>query len=85
VQDKKLPDIVGTSPGCGIVEAHDVGGLLENKRLASVEPLKEPFKEEVRKIGESLGLDHNSLYRPRSPVPVSAYAYSEQSLIGVHR
>ncbi|MFV2057924.1 MAG: glutamine-hydrolyzing GMP synthase [Thiohalomonadales bacterium] len=48
---------------------HNVGGLPENMRLTLVEPLKELFKDEVRKIGEALGLEHNMVYRHPFPGP----------------
>lgn len=48
---------------------HNVGGLPENMTLKLVEPLKELFKDEVRKIGLELGLPYEMLYRHPFPGP----------------
>lgn len=48
---------------------HNVGGLPENMRLALVEPLRELFKDEVRKIGVELGLPREMVYRHPFPGP----------------
>lgn len=48
---------------------HNVGGLPKKMRLGLVEPLKELFKDEVRKIGLELGLPYNMLYRHPFPGP----------------
>src|SRR5690606_37295308 len=42
---------------------HNVGGLKENMILKLVEPLRELFKDEVRKIGLELGLPYDMVYR----------------------
>lgn len=48
---------------------HNVGGLPERMRLKLVEPLRYMFKDEVRKIGLELGLNHEWLYRHPFPGP----------------
>jgi len=48
---------------------HNVGGLPEDMRLKLLEPLRELFKDEVRNIGEQLGLAHNMVYRHPFPGP----------------
>ena len=48
---------------------HNVGGLPEVMQLALVEPLRELFKDEVRKIGVELGLPYEMVYRHPFPGP----------------
>ena len=48
---------------------HNVGGLPAGMRLKLLEPLRELFKDEVRKIGTDLGLPHKMLYRHPFPGP----------------
>jgi GMP synthase (glutamine-hydrolysing) len=48
---------------------HNVGGLPADLRLALVEPLRELFKDEVRRIGVELGLPHEMVYRHPFPGP----------------
>jgi GMP synthase (glutamine-hydrolysing) len=48
---------------------HNVGGLPETMQLALVEPLRELFKDEVRKIGVELGLPYEMIYRHPFPGP----------------
>jgi GMP synthase (glutamine-hydrolysing) len=48
---------------------HNVGGLPENLKLKLLEPIRELFKDEVRKIGLELGLPHDMVYRHPFPGP----------------
>ena len=48
---------------------HNVGGLPEDMRMSLVEPLRELFKDEVRKIGLELGLPYEMVYRHPFPGP----------------
>jgi GMP synthase (glutamine-hydrolysing) len=48
---------------------HNVGGLPENMKLKLIEPLRDLFKDEVRKIGVELGLPHSMVYRHPFPGP----------------
>ncbi len=48
---------------------HNVGGLPEDMALSLLEPLRELFKDEVRRIGEALGLPHKMIYRHPFPGP----------------
>ncbi len=66
------PDVVesadtGTGKAHVIKSHHNVGGLPERMRLELVEPLRELFKDEVRRIGVELGLPSDMVYRvPRA-------------------
>jgi len=48
---------------------HNVGGLPKTMKMALVEPLRELFKDEVRKIGVELGLPYHMVYRHPFPGP----------------
>ena len=68
------PDVIesaGSKTGKAhvIKSHHNVGGLPEDMKLGLVEPLRELFKDEVRKIGLELGLPYNMLYRHPFPGP----------------
>ena len=69
------PDIVESDKG--VKAHHNVGGLPEKLGFELVEPVKYLFKDEVRQVGEALGLPHSMVWR--SPVPVSASGASAQS------
>ena len=63
----------GTGSGAGkahvIKTHHNVGGLPANMRLKLIEPLRELFKDEVRKLGVELGLPSDMVYRHPFPGP----------------
>jgi len=68
------PDVIesaGTKSGKAhvIKSHHNVGGLPENMKLELIEPLRELFKDEVRKIGVELGLASEMVYRHPFPGP----------------
>jgi GMP synthase (glutamine-hydrolysing) len=68
------PDVIesaGANSGKAhvIKSHHNVGGLPDNMELKLVEPLRELFKDEVRKLGEELGLAHDLVYRHPFPGP----------------
>ena len=68
------PDVIesaGASTGKAhlIKSHHNVGGLPKDMKLKLVEPLRELFKDEVRKIGDELGLPHAIIYRHPFPGP----------------
>jgi len=68
------PDVVesaGTSTGKAqvIKSHHNVGGLPERMKLELVEPLRELFKDEVRRIGVELGLPSDMVHRHPFPGP----------------
>lgn len=68
------PDVIesaGSKTGKAhvIKSHHNVGGLPEHMKLGLVEPLRELFKDEVRKIGLELGLPYDMVYRHPFPGP----------------
>jgi GMP synthase (glutamine-hydrolysing) len=67
------PDVIESvsvkGPSATIKSHHNVGGLPEYMKLKIVEPLKSLFKDEVRRVGHALGLDHNILNRHPFPGP----------------
>lgn len=60
------PDILESD---GVKSHHNVGGLPEEMDMELVEPLKLLFKDEVRVVGEALGLPHAMVYRQPFPGP----------------
>ncbi|MCY4512648.1 MAG: glutamine-hydrolyzing GMP synthase, partial [Bdellovibrionales bacterium] len=71
-QGTLYPDIIESlSPkgGVTIKSHHNVGGLPKELNFKLIEPLKELFKDEVRELGKSLDLPHESLYRHPFPGP----------------
>ena len=73
VQGTLYPDVIESVSVIGqavtIKSHHNVGGLKENMKLELIEPLRELFKDEVRKIGHDLGIPDNFLYRQPFPGP----------------
>jgi GMP synthase (glutamine-hydrolysing) len=68
------PDVIesaGSKTGKAhvIKSHHNVGGLPKDMKLKLVEPLRELFKDEVRRIGLELGLPYNMVYRHPFPGP----------------
>lgn len=68
------PDVIEsagakTGKAHNIKSHHNVGGLPEHMKLKLLEPLRELFKDEVRAIGEELGLPHQMVWRHPFPGP----------------
>lgn len=67
------PDVIESAGNSGkshvIKSHHNVGGLPEDMDMKLVEPIRELFKDEVRKIGLELGLPYEMLYRHPFPGP----------------
>ena len=61
------PDILESEKG--VKAHHNVGGLPEELQFELVEPVKLLFKDEVRVVGEALGLPHGMVYRQPFPGP----------------
>lgn len=70
VQGTIYPDIIESISNKGVVKSHhNVGGLPEDVDFELVEPLKWLFKDEVRKVGEVLGIPHDQVWRQPFPGP----------------
>ncbi len=68
------PDVIesvpiGGNPAALIKSHHNVGGLPERMRLKIIEPLNQLFKDEVRKLGQELGLPRSVVWRQPFPGP----------------
>ncbi|MDT8419627.1 MAG: glutamine-hydrolyzing GMP synthase [Desulfuromonadales bacterium] len=68
------PDVIESAGGKtgkahNIKSHHNVGGLPDYMKLSLLEPLRELFKDEVRAIGEELGLPHQMVWRHPFPGP----------------
>jgi GMP synthase (glutamine-hydrolysing) len=73
VQGTLYPDVIESvsvrGPSAVIKSHHNVGGLPSDMKFELVEPLRELFKDEVRKVGEQLGMDPRFVYRQPFPGP----------------
>ena len=64
-----LESIKAAESGKPVKSHHNVGGLPEDMKMELVEPVKLLFKDEVRVVGEALGLPHGMVYRQPFPGP----------------
>ncbi|RDY23221.1 glutamine-hydrolyzing GMP synthase [Romboutsia maritimum] len=73
VQGTIYPDVIESGHGDGgastIKSHHNVGGIPEDIEFEIVEPLRELFKDEVRKIGLELGIEEGLIFRHPFPGP----------------
>jgi len=73
-QGTTYPDVIesastGSSAAAKIKTHHNVGGLPSDMRFALIEPLRNLFKDEVRRVGKELGLPDEMVYRQPFPGP----------------
>ena len=80
VQGTLYPDVIESSsvkgPSQTIKSHHNVGGLPERMKLKLIEPLRDLFKDEVRRIGRDMGMPEEILGRQPFPGPGPRRAHS---------
>ncbi|MDA0270922.1 MAG: glutamine-hydrolyzing GMP synthase [Chloroflexi bacterium] len=74
VQGTTYPDVIesastGNDAAVKIKTHHNVGGLPKDMKLTLIEPLRNLFKDEVRRVGKELGLPDEMVYRQPFPGP----------------
>jgi len=73
VQGTLYPDVIESvrvrGPSAVIKSHHNVGGLPDRMKLRLIEPLRELFKDEVRRVGEEIGIPRDLLWRHPFPGP----------------
>lgn len=73
LQGTLYPDVIESisfkGPSATIKTHHNVGGLLKGMHLKLIEPLRELFKDEVRALGTTLGIDEELVWRHPFPGP----------------
>jgi GMP synthase (glutamine-hydrolysing) len=72
-QGTLYPDVIESvsvvGPAAAIKSHHNVGGLPEQMRFGLIEPLRQLFKDEVREVGSTLGLEEDFIWRQPFPGP----------------
>jgi GMP synthase (glutamine-hydrolysing) len=71
VQGTLYPDVIesGSATAATIKTHHNVGGIPDDMKFELVEPLRDLFKDEVRAVGEELGLPQDIVWRQPFPGP----------------